>query len=184
MTATRAAQGPASGGRRLRARRPASAPSVRRATAADVPAIAELLRQVDDVHARILPGYFRRPHGDAAASARLQRTLPAPGDSGTKIILVAVRAGVIGFVLVQIYDTPDEPDMKPARRAHVEDLVVDRAHRRAGAGTALMKAAAEWARAAGADDLILTVWQGNQAAERFYESLGYRPLSRVLHKDL
>jgi ribosomal protein S18 acetylase RimI-like enzyme len=41
-----------------------------------------------------------------------------------------------------------------------------------------------WARRQGAAELVLTVWAGNDAAQAFYERLGYRELSRVLAAKL
>jgi ribosomal protein S18 acetylase RimI-like enzyme len=93
-------------------------------------------------------------------------------------------ATVIGVVLVRIFDTPDDPAMAQRRRGHVEALVVDEHHRRAGIGTALMDAAAAWARARGARELVLTVWDGNTAAEGFYRRLGYAVISRVMRRSL
>ena len=74
--------------------------------------------------------------------------------------------------------------MVPRRRAHVEALVVDQRHRRAGVGTALMDAATAWARARGADEIVLTVWAGNAAAEAFYQRLGYGVVSRALSRPI
>lgn len=87
-------------------------------------------------------------------------------------------------MLVRIYDTPADPLMVRRRRAHVEALVVDRHHRRAGIGTALMSAASTWARDRGAAEVVLTVWAGNAAAEAFYERLGYGVVSRALAKPI
>lgn len=87
-------------------------------------------------------------------------------------------------MLVRIYDTPADPLMVRRRRAHVEALVVDRHHRRAGIGTALMSAASTWARDRGAAEVVLTVWAGNAAAEAFYKRLGYGVVSRALAKPI
>jgi ribosomal protein S18 acetylase RimI-like enzyme len=142
-----------------------------------------LWRQSDELHAKLAPGYFR-PRGVAT---------PSPGQSdGDPYITTLVAEGeaamgtapLRGAVLVRIYDTPADPTMVPRRRAHVEALVVDRLHRRAGIGTALMSAAAAWARERGATELVLTVWAGNLAAEAFYERLGYGVVSRALAKPL
>ena len=46
------------------------------------------------------------------------------------------------------------------------------------------KAATAWAREQGATQLLLTVWEGNEAAERLYAALGYRRLGQVLGTDL
>jgi ribosomal protein S18 acetylase RimI-like enzyme len=47
-----------------------------------------------------------------------------------------------------------------------------------------MAEAAAWARAHGAAELVLTVWAGNADAEAFYQRLGYRVLSQVMHAPL
>ncbi len=74
--------------------------------------------------------------------------------------------------------------MVPRRRAHLETLVVAAAARRRGLGRRLVTAAGDWARAQGAVEMVLTTWAGNTAADAFYERLGYRVLSRVLHAPL
>jgi ribosomal protein S18 acetylase RimI-like enzyme len=91
---------------------------------------------------------------------------------------------LIGALTIRVYDTPSQPSMVQRRRAHVEALVVDQAHRRAGVGTALMAAATEWARGRGASEIVLTVWAGNAAGDAFYERLGYRLVSRALGKAI
>ena len=149
-----------------------------------------LWRQIDDLHAALAPGYFRPASGASASSshessdphattlvAEPDRPIRSPGDG-------SAPAPLRGAVLVRIYDTPADPAMVPRRRAHIEALVVDRDHRRAGIGTALMTAAANWARENGAAEVVLTVWAGNVAAEAFYERLGYRVVSRALTKPI
>jgi RimJ/RimL family protein N-acetyltransferase len=58
---------------------------------------------------------------------------------------------------------------------HVADvgLMVDRDHRRLGAGTALMVEAERWARQVGVRKLELHVFPYNEAAIALYEGLGY-----------
>jgi RimJ/RimL family protein N-acetyltransferase len=65
-------------------------------------------------------------------------------------------------------------DAHPAS-AHVADvgLMVDRGHRRLGAGTALMVEAERWARQVGVHKLELHVFPYNEAAIALYEGLGY-----------
>jgi RimJ/RimL family protein N-acetyltransferase len=58
---------------------------------------------------------------------------------------------------------------------HVADvgLMVDRGHRRLGAGTALMVEAERWARQVGVRKIELHVFPYNEAAIALYEGLGY-----------
>jgi ribosomal protein S18 acetylase RimI-like enzyme len=154
-----------------------AAVSVRRARRGDWPAARALLNEIDELHAQIAPDYFQR-------GARLQqdwlRLLDDP-HAAAFVVELAPAGEVAGVLIARVYDTPADPAMVPRRRGHVETLVVATPHRRRGIGRLLMKEAAVWARAKGAVEVVLTSWAGNRQADAFYERLGYRVLSRVLH---
>jgi ribosomal protein S18 acetylase RimI-like enzyme len=156
----------------------------RRATMDDYDVLMALVGEADELHARLMPGYFRRPNRPARTRAELSRVLGALDE----IIYVAVEDGpaaeVVGLVHAQIYDTPPGPALVQRRRAHVDNLVVGTRHRRCGYGRALLDAASTWARAKGAEEILLTVWSGNGDAERFYERLGFGRVSSVLGRPL
>jgi len=158
---------------------------IRRARLSDREALAALWQEVDELHAELAPGYFRFPDSGRLDEPRLLKLRQAIG-SGDEALLVADGTGgqLAGFVHVQLYDAPPLPTVQPARRAHVDDVVVARARRRAGCGRALMAAAAAWARKKGASQLVLTVWSGNRDAEQFYRALGYGLISQELGLDL
>jgi ribosomal protein S18 acetylase RimI-like enzyme len=156
--------------------------AVRPARPEDWLAVQSLLRALDELHAELVPAYFRPA---TRTEPEWQRLL---GDS-TSLALVGVdeaeggRAPV-GFLSLRIYDTPADPTMVPRRRGHLETLVVDARHRRRGIGSRLLGTGADWARARGATEMVLTTWVGNSEADAFYERLGYRVLSRVLHAKI
>ena len=103
------------------------------------------------------------------------------------VLLVAETShdsALVGAVYLRIYDTPPAPEMRPRRRLHVESLVVAKAQRRLSIGRNLMAAAEVWGRARGAEQVVLTVWAGNQNAARFYRALGYEPAATVLSREL
>jgi ribosomal protein S18 acetylase RimI-like enzyme len=162
------------------------AQTIRRAREDDWDGARALWREVDDLHASLAPAYFR----EAARALAEWRELLGSSDAAVFVAEAEgdegrVRpAAVVGIVSVRIYETPPDPAMVPLRRGHVEMLVVSAAHRRRGVGARLMEQVALWARRQGAAELVLTVWAGNRAAEAFYERLGYRALSLVLHAKL
>jgi ribosomal protein S18 acetylase RimI-like enzyme len=138
---------------------------------------------MDTLHARLLPGYFRRPPEELPARSRaeVERLLRSPDDR----LRVAELAGeVVGLCHAQVYDTPPQPALTPRRRTHLDSLVVAAHARRRGVGRRLVDDAAAWGRARGASELVLTVWAGNEAAERFYAALGFRSVNTVLAREV
>ncbi len=152
---------------------------IRPATRLDVPELRGLRAQVHALHARLLPDFFRLE--DNGGALVLER------DPWAEILVACAGdkadAQVRGYIVMRVVDTPWDPSMTPRRRAQVEILVVDESHRREGIGARLMTEASRWARGRGAVEVVLTVWTDNREAERFYESLGYEPIARVLRRS-
>jgi diamine N-acetyltransferase len=147
----------------------------------DYPALCFLWRAMDELHAQFLPSYFRRAAGPPKSLAEVDRILAAPDE----LLRIAEHDGeTVGLVHALLYDTPPIPAMTPARRAHVDSLVVRPEARRRGIGRQLMAEVQAWAEAKGATEIVLTVWAGNQAAEAFYLGLGFAAVNQVLGKRL
>lgn len=82
---------------------------------------------------------------------------------------------VVGYLLYHFgYDSD-----AAARNLHVVDLYVDRSDRRRGVGTALMRSAAEIARAGDAFELVWSVYHRNILASEFYERLGAERITNL-----
>lgn len=159
----------------------ASSHRIRQARLADHLALCALWTQVDELHAAIRPDFFTC--GEEPARSKLY--LDGLVDDPEQEILVAVRGEtLLGLIHLQMYDTPRSSVFVDRRRAHVEDLVVDRSCRREGIGTSLLRAGEDWARKHQASQLVLTVWSGNAPGLGFYVEHGYRPVSQVFAKEL
>ncbi|MFH2010337.1 MAG: GNAT family N-acetyltransferase [bacterium] len=154
---------------------------VRRARLGDHLALCELWSQVDALHASIRPDFFTGAGEPARSKLYLDRIL---SDDAQELLVAVGQETLLGLIHLQIYDTPRTSVFVDRRRAHVEDLVVDEAHRRQGIGTALLRAGESWARRQEAQQLVLTVWTGNESGSDFYASHGYSPVSKVLAKEL
>jgi ribosomal protein S18 acetylase RimI-like enzyme len=155
--------------------------ALRRGRHDDWPGAQSLLREVDDLHAALAPSFFRSA---PRVELEWQRLLSDPNAVAVVAVEQSLAGPLVGMVSARVYDTPAEPAMLPRRRAHVETLVVAARCRRRGIGRRLLVAAGDWARARGAVEIVLTAWEGNEAADAFYQRLGYRVLSRVLHASL
>ena len=154
---------------------------IRQATALDYGAVSLLYRQVDDLHSASLPQAFRATEGPSRGLTYVESLL----EDEAACILLAERAGkVVGLINVSLRESPPLSFLVPRRMGSVDDLVVDGAARRSGVGRALMAEAETWARERGASAMELNVYDFNADAIDFYQELGYRTLSRRLHKRL
>ncbi len=155
--------------------------TVREATAHDYDDLCQIIDQVDGLHREHLPHIFRRPPGPVREWAYILDLLT---DEDVGLFVAEVGGQLAGFVHVVVRETPPVPVLVPRRVALVDNLAVRSGLRRAGIGRALMEHAHRWARARGATDVELTVYEFNQPAIAFYTSLGYESSSRRMSKRL
>lgn len=142
--------------------------SLRRAIAADIPIILELIRD--------LATYEREPDAVVATEADLLRD--GFGEQPAFFVMLAEEADgsgalqTLGFALWFFsYST-----WVGRRCLYLEDLFVRPAHRGKGAGLALMRALASEAVEAGCRRFVWQVLDWNTPSIRFYEGLGARLL--------
>ncbi len=155
--------------------------SVREATARDMEALIGLLYESDILHWNALPDHFDDPGEPARGQAFVNHLL----DEENGVILVAESAGrVIGLIQLAVFDERSGPYRRKHPHAHIGDVVVASDHRRAGVGRLLMAAAHDWAKARGAAEIELNVWQFNRDATALYESLGYQTTQHTMRKLL
>ncbi len=153
--------------------------SIREGRAADAP--AQLLVEVNDLHAAALPGVFR-------AVGTTEETIAFLRDwtrqDNTHLLVAEGAGGPLGFALVGLSMAPAVPIFVSRRCAEVHLLVVAEAARGRGLGRTLMEHAQTWADEQGAADVRVVVWEFNERAIRFYERLGYATVRRMMWRDL
>lgn len=88
------------------------------------------------------------------------------GDSGIALI-AEVEGKVVGLL------GANRGDRTAVRHVAELGITVAEAYRGIGAGRALMRAFEEWSRSLGIERLVLSVYDGNEAAEGLYRSMGY-----------
>lgn len=144
---------------------------IRRAGAADVPGLVDLLLQVCAVHAEGRPDLFvmgSRKYTDAELCALLT--------DDSKPVFVAVEEGhVLGHAFCVVEDFRGSNNMQPVVTVYIDDICVDEAARGRGVATALYQHVVEFARGLGAHNVTLNVWSCNPGARAFYEKMGMVP---------
>ena len=147
---------------------------VRRAAAKDLDAVIELrlalLREHPD-H----PIYGRlRPDVTVRARDLFATQLRSPNES----ILLADRAGVVAGIL-RCVESHGSPLLDPLRYAYVSSVYVRPELRRCGVLRALLRAAEQWARTRGLDEMRLHNVVGSASAEGAWSALGFEVVEQV-----
>ncbi|MGY3263981.1 GNAT family N-acetyltransferase [Lysobacter sp. HA35] len=114
---------------------------------------------------------YRRFYGQTGDVAAARAFLSERMSRSESTVLLAWRGSdAVGFV--QIYPLFSSVRMKPVRV--LNDLYVDASARRLGVARALLDAAAQAARDAGAARIVLETAQDNDAARALYRAAGWQ----------
>ena len=155
--------------------------TIRRAESKDAPRVIDLLSQVLEIHAAIRPDFFV-PGTTKYSPDELCAIL---ADEKTPVYAAVDEADVvIGYAFCSIRERPSKPYVRPARTLYIDDLCVDEARRGEHIGEALFEHAVAEARRLGCADVTLNVWEGNDAARRFYEAMGMKARATMMELKL
>ena len=153
---------------------------VRRAEERDIPAILNLLVQVDMVHHNGRPDLFKGPATKYSAE-ELKAIL---ADEGTPVFVCADEENRVlghGFCILQ---HSGGQLMVEHTTLYIDDICVDEATRGMGVGRALYEYILAYAREKGCYNVTLNVWSCNPGAMAFYEKLGLVPYKVGMEKIL
>jgi ribosomal protein S18 acetylase RimI-like enzyme len=160
--------------------RPAE-PVIRRATRGDLRHIGRLGAELVAAHHEFDTRRF------LAATSRTKEAyasfLGSQLDAPDAAVLVAeAGAGVIGYAYIAV-ESYDYMSLRgPAGVLH--DLIVDPAHRGRGVGRLLLEAALAHVQANGLSQLVLSTAERNEAAQRFFASMGFRRTMIEMTREL
>ena len=149
-----------------------SAVMIRRATIADVPALGRLGAQLVRTHyefdrQRFIPETPQTPAAYGSfLGTQLARTEAA-------VFVAEERGEVVGYVYAGLEDYDYMSLRGPAGALY--DIVVDPERQRHGVGRKLLDAALEVLESRGAPRVVLSTAVRNEAAQRLFESAGFRP---------
>jgi GNAT superfamily N-acetyltransferase len=158
--------------------------SIRTARADDVPALVQLRLANGERHAALDPAGHRVP--EAAPVRRYFEDLLS-GTAGTGIVvLVAEAEGTVAGMtelVIRSEPPPDHQILVPRPLAEIHTVVLERFRGR-GIGTALVKAAKEYAAEHGVSGLIAPILAPNTEAVSFYSRAGFGPHGVILSREL
>ena len=140
---------------------------VRKACKNDIGRIMELLHQVDMVHHELRPDLFK-PYTTKYDEQELEAVL---NDENCPIF-VYDDGQVLGHAFCQISEARGHRLLVDAKTLYIDDICVDEAARGKHVGKALYEYVRDYARSIGCYNITLNVWEGNDAAQHFYRSMG------------
>lgn len=144
---------------------------IRRAEDKDIDRILELLLQVCNVHADIRPDLFIHD-GTKYSREDLHEIII---DDDRPIFVAAEDDNVLGYCFCQYKGPATSKCIKPFSQLFIDDLCVDESARGKRVGRQLFEYVKEEARRLGCYEVSLNVWEGNDAARKFYEKMGMKP---------
>ena len=152
--------------------------NVRRAEEKDAEDIGRILYEVHAVHHAIRPDLFlagKRKYDEEGVRKLIL---------STPVLVAEDESGVLGYAVCFLEETPEGGSMRARKTLYLDDLCVDEAARKRGVGHKLFAGVEALAREMGCYDLTLNVWEGNDTARAFYDSVGMKPLKTYLEKRI
>ncbi len=145
--------------------------TVRRAGKDDVPAIMELLKQVNRVH------YDGRPDLFKLTTKYTEDELLAIVDDDQTPVFVGVDSDgrVLGHGFCVLQRPENTRLLNDILTLYIDDICVDEAARGQHVGKMIYEAIVAYARECGCYNVTLNVWGCNPGAIKFYENLGLVP---------
>ena len=144
---------------------------IRRAEEKDINEILRLLRQVLEVHANIRPDLFI-----SGTTKYTKEELEKIIKDENRPIFVAVEDDKMqGYVFCEVDDFPKRNAMVAYKSLYIDDLCVDESEREKNIGKQLFEYTKNFAKEIGCKEITLNVWEGNEAAQAFYEKMGLKP---------
>jgi GNAT superfamily N-acetyltransferase len=156
--------------------------SVRRATEADLPRIAEFLRHMlADMAAVGGHPVSTAPEQWKTAEAEFHDHLQAPDCLHLLAEVADTQPSTLGWAFAR--STEREPMFESVRLLHISALYVSPAYRRRGIGRTLLAATLDWGRSIGCTEAELNVLIDNPARS-LYRDLGFRAFEIEMTRKL
>lgn len=149
---------------------------IRIATKEDLSRVNEIRKQVHDVHYNGRPYIFRNDF-----CKELQDAIYNIWESEDSDVIVAIRDGEIcGFASVKYILKPLSPYSLERKFYNIVEFGVDKQFRRQKVATELFEFIKQDAKDKGFDKIELDMWEFNQGALKFYESVGFTTYRRYM----
>ncbi|KPL60974.1 GNAT family N-acetyltransferase [Rossellomorea vietnamensis] len=148
---------------------------IREATKNDYDEVHQIQRQVHEMHTKERPDHYQM--ADTTLDQQYFNNL-IDGEN-TKVFLLE-QDQPIAYTILTIKNTVERPILIPKKVVYMDDFGVDQTFRGKGLGKRFFGEIVEYAKTIGADSLELGVWEFNEDAIKFYESMNLKTKSRMM----
>jgi GNAT superfamily N-acetyltransferase len=153
---------------------------IRRATASEAGVVAQLNREVQQLHAEALPHLFKPPSGDAFPPDAFARLV---GDEDTHILIGWVGETPIGYIYAEFVRRAENAFRHALELCCIQQISVEQVYQKRGYGEQLIGKVVELARARGIARIELDVWAFNQNARGFFARQGFAVFNERMYLD-
>ncbi|UTE76677.1 GNAT family N-acetyltransferase [Rossellomorea sp. KS-H15a] len=148
---------------------------IREATKNDYDAVHRIQRQVHEMHTKERPDHYKM--ADTTLDQDYFNNL-VDGENTKVFLLEEVQP--IAYTILTIKNAAERPILIPKKVVYMDDFGVDQTFRGRGLGKRFFGEVVEYAKTIGADSLELGVWEFNENAIKFYESMNLKTKSRMM----
>lgn len=150
------------------------------ATLEDYEALLPIHKEVHDYHLEVRPDIYRP--ADPTFDWDYFKGLIENEDA--RIFYIKDSGQVIALAICRKQSAPDRVIVAPREYIYVEDFGVKKEFRRQGLAKLLFEEIVDFAKEKGASSIELGVWEFNEPAIRFYESMGMQTQIRKMEMKL
>lgn len=149
---------------------------VRYATREELKRVNELRKIVNEVHCNGRPDIFK-----GGFCKELEEFIYTLWEADNSDVIVVIRdEKICGYACVDYVDKPESPYNLARRFYHINEFGVDEKYRRQGVATELFDFIKKEASSRDFDKIELDMWEFNESALKFYESVGFVTYRRFM----
>ncbi|WP_419160108.1 N-acetyltransferase family protein [Rossellomorea sp. BNER] len=152
---------------------------IREAAKSDYEVVHQIQKQVHEMHTKERPDHYKI--ADTTLDKEYFNNL-IDGEN-TKVFLLE-EDQPIAYTIITIKNTKERPILIPKKVVYMDDFGVDIKYRGKGLGKIFFRKILEFAKKIEADSLELGVWEFNENAIKFYESMNLKTKMRRMEIDL
>ena len=149
---------------------------IRKAENKDINSIIDILSEVLDVHAKLRPDIFI----SGTTKYTYQELEKMIKDDNLYIFVVDLDDVVAGYAICELHQPKFTNTMKQHKIFYIDDFCISSKFRRKHLGEALFNFLKEEAKILRCYEITLAAWEGNEAAEAFYQKMGLKTKYKTL----